>query len=61
MLPEDKNNLRKRAKLEEYFQEKAEYMLMLRRHKMKMCRYENLKEEINSKERTYENKNQYIE
>tara|TARA_B110000285_G_C15020615_1_gene561361 strand:+ start:528 stop:632 length:105 start_codon:yes stop_codon:yes gene_type:complete len=34
---------------------------MKKRYKMKMIRYDNLKEEINSKEIKYESKNQYIE
>ena len=42
-------------------QDKAEYLLMKKRYKMKMIRYDNLKEEINSKEIKYESKNQYIE
>lgn len=61
MIPEYRNNLKKRAEMEALLKEKGEELLMKSRHKMKMNRYENLKEEINSKERTHENKNQYIE
>lgn len=61
MLPEDKSNMKKRYELEQQLQDKAEYLLMKKRYKMKMIRYDNLKEEINSKEIKYESKNQYIE
>jgi hypothetical protein len=57
MLAEDRNNMKKRAELERQFQEKAEWLLMKKRHKMKMVRYQNLKEEINSKDIKYESKN----
>lgn len=61
MLPEDRSNMKKRYELEQQLQDKAEYLLMKKRYKMKMIRYDNLKEEINSKEIKYESKNQYIE
>jgi hypothetical protein len=61
MVPEDINNMKKRYELEHQLQDKAEYLLMKRRYKMKMIRYNYLKEEINSKEIKYESKNQYIE
>jgi len=61
MIPEDRGNMKKRAELETYLQEKAEWLLMKKRHKMKMIRYESLKEEITSKDIKYESKNQYIE
>ena len=50
MLPEDRSNMKKRYELEQQLQDKAEYLLMKKRYKMKMIRYDNLKEEINSKE-----------
>lgn len=55
------DNRKKRADLEAKFREIAEDMLAKKRHKTKMVRYEFLKEELNSRDRTYENKNVYVE